>query len=147
MKPLHNRWKAVFALSLILLVGGCGHDGPELGEVSGTVTMNGKPVPFAFVKFQPVEPPGTYGSAYADKDGKYELQFSMSRQGAPVGQHEVTIRTPKKDEIQVEDKTTGKMVTPALPAGFVENLEKQFSREVQSGDNKIDFELSGPGTK
>ncbi len=81
---------------------------PEIGEVEGVVKWNGQPVPFAYVVFQPVDPPGTYGSAYTNESGEYRLQFSESRNGALVGKHKVTIRTSAKDEIEVEDRTTGR---------------------------------------
>lgn len=120
---------------------GCS-EGPELGDVTGKVLQNGQPVPFAYVMFQPIDPPGTYASAYTNAAGEYELQFSPSANGAMIGRHEVTVRTPSKDEIEVEDKTTGKMVVPPLPAGYQERLQVQFEREVKSGDNLHDFEIA-----
>ena len=119
---------------------GCS-DGPPLGTVSGTVTQNGQPIPFAYVQFQPTEPRGTYASAYTDVDGRYELQFSESRNGALVGRHEVTIRTAALDEIQVEDRETGKLVTPVLPAGYKPKLELKFERAVEAGGNTVDIQL------
>lgn len=56
---------------------------------------------------------GTHGAAYSDADGKYELLFSKTQKGALVGQHQVTVRTAGRDEIQVEDEKTGLMVTPS----------------------------------
>lgn len=120
---------------------GCSRE-PELGTVRGTITQNGSPIPFAYVQFTPVDPPGTYGSAYADESGSYSLQFSKHRAGAPVGKHEVLIRTARKDEIQVEDKSTGLMVTPKLPEGYKANVELVFDREVLAGENEIDFDLN-----
>ena len=90
----------------------------------------------------PVDPPGTYGSAYTDAEGKFVLQFSPTKEGAMVARHEVTIRTAAKDEIQVEDRKTGLMVTPPLPDGYKEKVELVFEREVKSGDNVIDFDLT-----
>lgn len=129
--------------SLIALVAlaGC-QRGPDLGTVHGKVTLNGQPVPFAYVKFQPVKPRGTYGSAYTDAAGVYSLQFSKSRNGALVGQHSVSIRTSKRDEMEVEDKSTGRMQALPLPAGYRENLQSEFERDVKSGNNRLDFELS-----
>lgn len=127
--------------ALVWVASGCS-DGLNLGTVHGKVTQNGTAVPFAYLQFTPIDPPGTYGAAYSDADGKYALQFSQTRQGAPVGRHRVLVRTSKVDEIQVEDKSTGKMVTPPLPEGYKPNLEVEFEREVKSGDNAIDLELS-----
>ncbi|MGE4003087.1 MAG: hypothetical protein AB7I48_23100, partial [Planctomycetaceae bacterium] len=82
-----------------------------------------------------------YAAAYTDVEGKYELQFTKDRNGALVGRHEVTVRTSSIDEIQIEDKTTGKMVTPALPQGYAPNFEVRFEREVKPGRNEINLEL------
>jgi hypothetical protein len=134
-----NTWRtAAIALGLMML-GGC-QDGPELGTVAGKVSMQGQPIPFAYVVFQPTGP-GTYASAYTKGDGSYELQFTESRNGAQIGKHQITIRTAAEDEIQVEDKTTGLMVTPPLPAGYQGRLEFTFDREVASGENVHDFDL------
>lgn len=128
-----------------LVLSGCSR-GPELGTVHGRVIQNGTPLPFAYVQFTPVEPPGTYGAAYADEHGNYSLLFSQTRKGAPVGRHEVLVRTAKRDEIQIEDKTTGKMVTPKLPDGYKANVQVQFEHVVQSGDNQIDLDLAAGTT-
>jgi hypothetical protein len=133
-----------------LLLAGCS-DGPSLGKVHGQVTLNGEPVPFAYVVFQPIEPKGAYGAAYSDAEGRYELLYTRSRKGALVGKHAVTVRTSSLDEIQVEDKKTGLMVTPKLPKEYRPKLEAQFERQVAAGDNPIDLEIkpgprSGRGT-
>lgn len=134
-------WKPVTLASLgLLLVSGCS-DGPELGLVSGTVKLQGQAVPHALVMFQPVDPPGTYGAAYTKADGTYELRFSDTRNGATLGKHQVKIRTASQDEIQVEDKHTGLMVTPELPKGYQGRLEFEFDRTVASGSNAHDFDL------
>lgn len=125
-----------------MLTAGAGcSDGPPLGTVSGTVTQSGQPIPFAYVQFQPTEPRGTYASAYTDVEGRYELRFSESRNGALLGRHEVMIRTAALDELQVEDRETGKLVTPVLPAGYKPKLELKFERVVEAGDNTVDFQL------
>jgi len=127
----------------LLLTGflaGCSK-GPVLGTVTGVVQQGGQPVPFAYLVFQPVGK-GTYGSAYTDVDGRYVLKFSPTRNGALVGKHQVTIRTAAVDEIQVEDKATGQMVTPPLPPGYQPRQELQFEREVQRGRNTLDFDLA-----
>ncbi|MFM7058984.1 MAG: hypothetical protein ACKO2P_18900 [Planctomycetota bacterium] len=80
------RRAVVFLLGFGVLTVGVGcSDGPPLGTVSGKVTQGGQPIPFAYVQFQPTDPPGTYASAYTDVEGQYELRFSESRNGALVG--------------------------------------------------------------
>lgn len=128
-------------LALSGFFGGCA-DGPELGTVAGRVSLQGQPIPFAYVVFQPTDPPGTYGAAYTDADGHYELRFTESRDGALVGQHTVSIRTAALDEIEVEDKSTGLMVRPPVPEGYQPGLQVEFEREVKPGDNTHNFDLA-----
>jgi hypothetical protein len=137
-------YKSLLVLGVLVattMVGGCSR-GPKLAAVTGQVTWNGQPVPFAYVVFQPVEPPGAYGAAYTDAEGRYELLYTKSKRGALVGRHEVTVRTSSLDEIQVEDRKTGLMVTPPLPAGYKPKAQAQFEREVASGGNEIDLDLA-----
>lgn len=120
---------------------GCS-DGPDLGIVTGKVVQQGKPIPFAYVQFQPTDPPGTYGAAYTGVDGVYNIRFTEDKDGAPVGKHRVTVRTAAIDEIEVEDKTTGLMVAPELPDGYKAKLELEYDREVKSGSNEIDLDIA-----
>ena len=120
---------------------GCS-EGPDLGIVTGKVVQQGQPIPFAYVQFQPIDPPGTYGAAYTGVDGTYNIRFTEDRDGALVGKHKVTVRTASVDEIEVEDKSTGLMVTPELPEGYAAKLELEYDREVKSGSNEIDLDIT-----
>ncbi|MFM8475408.1 MAG: hypothetical protein ACKOEO_06385 [Planctomycetaceae bacterium] len=131
----------IVAVVLLSVTAGCS-DAPAVGEVTGVVTLAGQPIPFAYVRFQPTDPPGTYGSAYSDESGRYELKFTEGVNGALIGRHEVLVRTAAVDELQVEDKSTGLLVTPPLPKGYQERQEVIFEREVKSGSNEINLELS-----
>jgi hypothetical protein len=125
-------------LGLALFASGCGR-GPDLGTVTGTVRVNGQPLPFAYVRFQPVNPPGTYGSAYTDKEGKYELKFSKAYDGAPVGQHRITIRPPAGEELPDDARGAGAY---QLPEKYTSGAE--VVREVKPGHNVHDFEIEAP---
>ena len=139
---LAHRSRAFLLIAATSLVTSACSRGPNLGAVSGVVSQDGIPLPYVLVQFQPVEPRGTYASAYTNLDGRYTLQFTEAKKGAIVGRHEVTLRTSKRDEIQVEDKKTGLMVTPKLPENYKGNLEVKFEKDVKSGGNVIDFELA-----
>ncbi len=124
--------------SLIFVIAGCS-SGPDLGEVTGTVRVNGQPLAYALVVFQPVDPPGAYGSAYTDQQGQYRLLFSRDRDGAPVGVHRVCIRAGKRDELPADAKASHPVL---LPAKY--NDDSQLERRVVSGSNVHDFELEAP---
>ena len=65
---------------------------PELVPVSGTVTLGGRPLPDALVRFVPVgETRGSVGSGRTDAQGKYELYNNRAEPGTAVGEYRVTI--------------------------------------------------------
>src|SRR5262249_26422944 len=73
---------------------GCSR-GPQFADVSGTITLNGRPVPDAEVVFLPDPEVGTLGpssSGYTDQKGHYELVTNQGQSGAVVGMHRVCIR-------------------------------------------------------
>src|SRR5581483_10542627 len=90
-------WRAyglpLFALAAIaLFLGGCGGEKlPGLGEVAGTVTLDGKPLPDAAIQFTPADASATASVGQTDATGKYELYYSRGHKGAKVGEHTVTI--------------------------------------------------------
>lgn len=131
----NSRMLVLLAIPLAGLASGC-QKGPELGTVTGLVKVNGQPLPYAYVVFQPIAP-GTYGSAYTDKEGKYELQFTTSRNGAPVGSHRVSIRAAARDELPDDAAPQVR-----LPEKF--NSASELVREVKPGHNVHDFDLEAP---
>ena len=67
-------------------VSGCNR-GPQFGEVSGTVTLNGKPLSDLEVVFLP-DPKDTSGptsTAYTNEKGHYQLVTNKGQRGAVVG--------------------------------------------------------------
>lgn len=76
------------ALLSLLVLAGCGDDGPKMGQVTGTITRKGAPVPCNIV-FQPVD--GRPSLGFADAQGKYKLQYLQGVDGAKVGQHRVFV--------------------------------------------------------
>lgn len=116
---------------------GCGSGNrPEMGTVSGLVTLDGKPVPDAVVRFQPNS--GRGSRAKTNADGYYSLGYVGSAEGALIGEHKVTISTQWMDE----DRTTHKMVShpETLPARY--NSESDLTSTVEAGHNEINFELT-----
>jgi hypothetical protein len=109
---------------IVVLTVGCQPAGPELGLVSGRVTLDGQPLEGARLMFQPDgnKPPSV---GVTDKDGHYDAFYKRDVDGALVGNHTVRIR--------IADK-------PVIPAKYNDNSELQ--REVKAGKNEIDFELT-----
>ena len=108
-------------------------DLPELGQVTGTVTLDGKPVIGATVTFQPIKaerPEGKKISASlgrTDNSGKYSLIYVRGVKGAAVGKHTVTIQA------------TNKQGREQLPATC--NTNTALRENVEPGNNTFDFNL------
>lgn len=129
----HARWVGLLLMTSVLV--GC-QRGPNLAKVTGTVKVNGEPLPYAYVVFNPIKPPRSYGSAYANAQGQYELQFAGDSKGALVGEHKVSITSAKGDEIPVGAEFARGFVIPAKY-----NTDTELVREVKAGSNVIDFDL------
>ena len=80
-------WGAASGL-LAVLIAGCG-GGLDLIPVSGTVTLDGKPVDGAAVVFVPVAG-GPVASGTTEAGGKFRL-MTVNEPGAVPGEHHVTV--------------------------------------------------------
>ena len=136
----------IFLSLLPLLVVGCGGGGPDdypdMGSVSGTVTMGGNPVSGAIVFFTPVDKANRPSFGTTDDDGYYELRYSSTVDGAKVGEHSISISTyipPGPDE-------EGN-IQPAQPETIPNkyNSKTELTKTVEAGSQTIDFELSADG--
>jgi len=119
---------SLVALSLLAL-GGCSRsDRPPLGNVGGTVTLDGAPLAGALVVFTP-DGPGRSAIATTNTAGRYELSFLRDIAGANVGTHTVRITTATEDR-------GGKEI---LPDRY--HADTELTAKVESGTNTLDFPL------
>jgi hypothetical protein len=118
--------------SCAVLCCGCGggaSDTPELGQVSGTVTLDGQPLAGANLEFVPQEG-GRPSVGTTDEAGHYELRYSQDEPGAKVGTHTVSIRTFSYSAPDVPEK---------LPAKY--NAQTTLTATVKPGENTTPFDL------
>lgn len=126
----------------LCLIGGCKPSGPELGEVTGTVTLDGKPVPNAIITFRPQVPDSTTSIGVTNAEGKYTLMYTADRNGTMVGKNDVEIVTNKLTESELSDyKATGKTPPPFVPIPQKYKEPGTLVKDVAAGQNTIDFEL------
>lgn len=132
---------------LLLLTGvfsGCGgpSDQPELGTVSGVVTLNGTPLPNATVTFLPES--GRSSVGITDETGRYELQYTNDAAGAKVGPHTVSISTlGASSSSEVSGSSEVAASVEQVPPQY--NAQSTLKEDVQAGDNTIDFDLKSDG--
>lgn len=91
--------------ALALALAGC-DDGPKVVKVSGTVTHNGQPVPNLALTFTPAVGRPSWG--VTDEEGKYNLQYTTTREGAEVGTHKVTVEFAPANPQEEADLASGK---------------------------------------
>ncbi len=124
-----------------LLVAGCSSapdDRPELAEVTGVVTLDGKPVPKASVAFSPTN--GMRGaSGQTNEAGEFELSYAACM-GAPLGEHTVEISTRR--EIQDEFGGVAGMEPETIPAQYRGNDTTLTATVTADGENHFVFDLT-----
>lgn len=84
------------ALAVVAATCGCWSRKSNVASVTGTVTLDGKPVARATVGFQPRKGRPAYGGT--DDQGHYKLFYDFRSAGAVVGTCDVTITTGHEDE-------------------------------------------------
>src|SRR5437762_2878582 len=135
------RSNCCFALPVVIAAccAGCNSEKvPGLGAVTGTITMDGKPVVDAMISFESTTPGKSAALGKTDANGNYELYYSRGHKGAPVGEHVVYISTyqSQSDENPQPKKET-------IPLKY--NGKSELKEAVKRGKNTINFELKSGG--
>lgn len=107
-----------------VMAGGCSSK-VRLAEVGGTVTKAGKPLPKVWVRFAPAEG-GRPAEGRTNDDGRYALDYSRGRQGAPLGKHRVMVMSGGEVDAEGSEITPRRVI---FKGEFV----------VSSGVNAIDI--------
>lgn len=131
--------------SLVVLATGCGGaDGPELAEVSGLVTLEGKPAPGVKLVFKPQGVEGgspSYGTS--DSNGRYELMFTKNKYGAMPGEHIVEVSSDKFSQEEIaEMKAQGDEIVESVEIPKKYKAPDAIKKTVEPGDNEINIELT-----
>ena len=113
-----------FAVATFVVVG-C-QQGVDLGTVEGKVTKNGQPQPNLWVHFEPAT--GRPGEGRTNRDGHFELSYTMNKKGALVGTNLVHIYSGGETDSRDNELSPRKEI---------------FSKEVEvnPGANEFEFEV------
>ena len=112
---------------------GCGSGDVTLAPVRGRVTLDGRPIANAWVKFHPSK--GRGSQARTNNDGVYELEYTAERRGALLGEHKVEVGTR-----EINDALGNQVNRPeVIPARY--NTESTLQASIASGENVVDLEL------
>jgi hypothetical protein len=134
-------------LMLVIFVAstGCGGGGvddyPDIGSVTGTITMDEKPLANATVAFVPADN-SRMSIGATDEDGYYELMYSATIEGAKIGEHTVKIST-RRPAGPGEDGEWEAGTPETVPNKF--NSKSTLKKKVENGSNDFSFELTSDG--
>jgi hypothetical protein len=122
-----GRRSAIFSAILvpICLFGCASSDVPELGEVYGKVTLDGKPVSGLNILFTPET--GRAAGGVTDEEGYYELKYLEGYGGCRIGPAKVTF-----------EWSPGVEPTASIPAKY---MQEGSDVVVKAGSNELDFPL------
>ncbi len=124
------------AFSLLWCLGCSGRsDLPDLGTVSGTVTVDGKPTAGIMVHFSP-DGGGRTSTGVTDSSGHYELNYTADAEGAVVGKHKVTLSA--NSEAASDDQLDLSGSNSAIPDKY---KGRTFEFDVKAGSNTFDIKL------
>ena len=121
---------ALYFLSSMFMMGSV--ERPDLGFVSGRITLDGEPLAGAAIEFRP-QAGSQAGSEKAassgrtDEEGNYTLIYVHDVEGAILGEHSIVIRAPSREGVR-------------LPNRY--NVQSELVREVKPGNNTLDFKLN-----
>ncbi len=132
MKIISFEKKIVCCLLVLAGLTGCsgGQSLPDLTSVTGSVILDGSPLPSANVLFQPQE--GKTAFAMTDENGKFELMYNQDTAGATPGSYTVKISKEKNPEEPGNE---------LLPAKY--NEKSTLSADVKADqENDFQFDLT-----
>ena len=128
VKPSRAYRSLLLVAGLLSVVQGCsGIEEFPLGQISGSVTCEGKPVPKAIVYFEPIRTGesaqvGQQGFGLTDENGKFAISTYGENDGAVIGKHLVRVGRSE--------------TTPACSCALVaDNVLQEV--EVKSGPNEF----------
>ncbi|HUP79792.1 MAG TPA: carboxypeptidase-like regulatory domain-containing protein [Pirellula sp.] len=122
-----------YLLVFVLCVSAIGCSEMKVAPVSGTVTLDGKPLERASVLFQP-KAGGRPSNGVTDKNGFYRLGYSMNEEGAEVGSCIVKVSTALPSE-----QEGSKRAKELVPTRYAKD---PIVVEVASRSNTIDLSLT-----
>ena len=138
----------LIAAALICFSTGCGKDyGVELHPATGTVTMDGQPLPDATIEFRPIRsgagqqsaPRGAIG--FTNELGEYKLLF-RDTQGCPAGDFKVIISTYSEPTGADPDDRGNPETVPDQYRAAKSSLKATITED---GDNAFNFDLKFEG--
>lgn len=156
-----SRWTSLFGMMGLMLLCGCGRgtaDGyqGQRGTVSGTVTLDGKPIAKGSQVIFIGKEKGYTASGVVDDQGKYTLVYK-EKSGLPVGEYLVQLSAPaaaaakpgetvdpmaKAAQLKLTKKgSADKPAEGPFPSKYLATNTSNLTFKVEAKPNTADFKL------
>ena len=132
------------ALFLLALLAGCGGDSADRARVYGTVTFDSVPIEEGSITFIPAD--GTRGptSGGEIKVGRYDISQTK---GPMIGTSRVEIRGSRNTGKQIQSPLGGMIDERIDIVPPIYHEQSTLKRQIQPGDNQLDFDLKTGGVE
>lgn len=155
MLRITSRWMSWVAGVVLVMAGaGCGGSAPVLlTAVSGTVTLDGKPLSGARIMFVPISsdpssakealPPS---SGFTDDEGRYTVATFQGQAGAAAGDHRVVVSkmaTPDGKPLtsDIKDPALLGPIKETVPHKYSDPAGSELKASVGFEPEELNFEL------
>jgi hypothetical protein len=135
--PFRNTWMLASA-ALALSFTGCNSTQPEYVPVTGTVTLDGKPLTKGNVLTQPSA--GRGANALIQPDGTFTLK-TRDQDGALIGTHKVAVLSHEGGTGSGPEASIGKLL---VPERYINPETSGLTIEVKPDDNNVELKLTSP---
>ncbi len=142
----HKFLSILAVLGVAGFLSGCGgggpDDAPELGQVTGTVKVDGKPAPNLNVTFQPKDGSPAFGTT--DESGVYKLMY-RGEEGTEIGPNLVSISTPEPKAATDDGcgNPSGKEFLDPIPPKYNSDARNNsdMTKDVKAGSQEFNFDI------
>jgi hypothetical protein len=137
-------WRALLPGLVALAVNGCTSK-PQLAEVSGIVTLDGKPATRVLVEFVPDQAKGgsqLRSTGETDQEGRFQLLCDDQRNGAAVGAYRVLVRDLLADDDKFERGSRAVVRPSRIPDRYGSAINTPLRADVKAGPQTITLEVT-----
>lgn len=146
-------FRSIRLLGVLILLVGCGSLGCKSGlepeyeklglvEISGTVKLDGKPLPNCTIVFEESE--FLFSSGTTDDSGNYKLMFDSRKSGVTPGEKTVRIKPGKpvsEGAAKEEEDPDAKPAAAGVSVPDCYNKDSKLKVTVSASDSSFDFDL------
>jgi hypothetical protein len=121
-----------------------------MGQVEGTVRLDGKPLSQVMVVFVPEDPKQPQSTGITDAEGRFKLRGNNARVGAVVGEHRVTLVdanvAPGGGSRDEDDAPEGAATsTSRVPQNYSRVDKTPLRQTIKAGAQSVEIDIPGNG--